>query len=631
MSLEALRAALINEIWSGDGFPTDGVTLIESDVVNPLNEFATPSNLLRCDKYNYDVRDRNGSILEFPPSFTGVIYHWLWVPSSSNGKLAIWHFGHSADVNASSNGNLVIRDLVEAGYTVAGCIMPGTVISSTEHNNTFPARTTSLNMLRAFVEGPIRLVNEHQNDFEAFYMFGHSGGGWATPLVAAIDTRISKSWHNAGSQPFQCANARDFEQQLPGIAEWCDYQDLYLLGSDNGRKQRQSCNVNDTCCFNRPAYMTIGAIPYHWPMLKKARELGCDWDLIWDKNGGHEVTPATRVKMVDFAEDRVFEITEQPVSQVLYEGQDLPLSIGLSIHEGDMQWEWKIDGEWAPIDGLNNVDGLIPNVTTALDQREIRFTVNRHGFILTSDVITVTVWEPIYNGVDLWFNQSGEMYVERLATGEGTTPIIGNRVGTWVASYGDARFVGATDARRPELASNGLKFVASTWMQGDQKTLELAGDAETLVLGMVVTPTTELTTPFSISVSGATNANRFMVRVNGTSVFFLASRTNLSTGSVSKTVNDLSDKTGVETSYVFAVDYTGNRMMAWRDGIQILDSIYSSSNPSTSPTESGDAMRTSLFGTPTGATPFTGAIKEVIVAKDMSLDNASNLAGWFQR
>lgn len=302
MSIQSLRQLAIDEIWSGNGFPSSGADTVTEDVVNPLNAGSTPSNLERTDKLEFECRDNSSNLLSVSGAFTGVVYSWVWYPDAPDGRLILWHFGHSTDVNAVSNGNLVIKELVEDGATVVGCIMPGITADISEHNQ-FPDASESLNYLRVFVECPIRSINHLLDNFDSVYMAGHSGGGWTVSLTAAIDTRIERSWHNASVSTLAMSEpSRDWEQFLPGLSDFLDYQDLFLMGSDNGRKQRQTRNANDNCCFNRNTYNTSGAVPYHKPVKSKALEVGCDWDMNWDYTGGHEVTAATRSLIVSFFE-----------------------------------------------------------------------------------------------------------------------------------------------------------------------------------------------------------------------------------------------------------------------------------------------------------------------------------------
>lgn len=298
MSIAIVRQQIIDEIWSGSGFPASTATQVLTNVSNPLSVGATPSNLLRTDRLNFQCRDNSNNLLTVAGAFDGTVYCFVWYPTVPDGRLILWHFGHSTDVNAASNGNQVIKSLVEQGATVVGCIMPGNTADVAEHNQ-FPARTASLNYLRVFVEGPLRAINHLRSSFTSIYMAGHSGGGWTACLLAAIDTRITRSWHNAGASSLDMTEtSRDWEQFLPGLT--VDYIDLFLLGSDNGRRQRQSRNYNDTCCFNRSTYHGVGSTPYHWPVKKKAAQLGCDWDLIWSQTGGHEVTSFTRNLILEF-------------------------------------------------------------------------------------------------------------------------------------------------------------------------------------------------------------------------------------------------------------------------------------------------------------------------------------------
>jgi hypothetical protein len=84
-------------------------------------------------------------------------------------------------------------------------------------------------------------------------MIGISGGGWATTLYSAIDTRITKSYPVAGTLPLFLRIPRDWgdwEQFEPELYQIADYLELYILGSyGDFRKQFQILNKYDSCCF----------------------------------------------------------------------------------------------------------------------------------------------------------------------------------------------------------------------------------------------------------------------------------------------------------------------------------------------------------------------------------------------
>lgn len=107
---------------------------------------------------------------------------------------------------------------------------------------------------------------------------GLSGGGWATHMAAALDTRFQLSFPVAGAFPlyarhFSAGSIGDAEQtfaplygeqdsddadtiadQATGAASWLEI--FALGGMGNGRRQIQILNHRDTCCFHGDVYET---------------------------------------------------------------------------------------------------------------------------------------------------------------------------------------------------------------------------------------------------------------------------------------------------------------------------------------------------------------------------------------
>lgn len=285
--LNTTRAAVIAEIWSGNGFPSAGHTSVSTGVADPLT--TSPRNLLRVDKHTYELRD-NSSVLLLTSE------QWVWHPraETSNQRLAIYHTGHTPDFNVAGAGqNTMIVDLVQAGYTVCGIHMPrdGASYGTTFHN-TFPTPTASLNYLRVFAEPVVRAINQLGPSFgNQAVMVGLSGGGWTTHLVQAIDTRIRVGVPIAGSVPLAFDEpSRDWEQFLPDLN--VDYVDLYVMSVDGGRIQQQILNTQDSCCFNRSVYAT-GPTPVK-AVMDLAATIGGKWGITWIHQTTHSIESAHR-------------------------------------------------------------------------------------------------------------------------------------------------------------------------------------------------------------------------------------------------------------------------------------------------------------------------------------------------
>lgn len=275
VSVAEMRERATAEIWSGKGLPTGGVHAIERGVASPLTSLK-PYNLARVDRLTIDM----GITASMP---------WVFRPKQSNGRAAIYHAGHGANFTSviGSNGREeLMADLVNAGYTLVGMIMPWD--GSLEAHRALPAPTAELNHLRFFIEPVVRAINHMTSEgFDGVFMVGFSGGGWTVTLAAAIDTRIKVSATIAGSLPLYMAHERDWEQELPGLADFLDYTDLHVMGVDGGREQLQILNSHDLCCFKRSTYRDY--LPYEFDVTYAARRAGGKWSLMWAEQYMHSI------------------------------------------------------------------------------------------------------------------------------------------------------------------------------------------------------------------------------------------------------------------------------------------------------------------------------------------------------
>ena len=109
--------------------------------------------------------------------------------------------------------------------------------------------------IRYFVEPVIVALNYAETlEYNAFYMVGMSGGGWATVLASALDTRIIGSFPIAGTIPLyarrRLKDVGDFEQWYPDLYKTANYLEMYVMGSSGeGRFQFQVMNLFDPITF----------------------------------------------------------------------------------------------------------------------------------------------------------------------------------------------------------------------------------------------------------------------------------------------------------------------------------------------------------------------------------------------
>ena len=283
----SLRSTLIQNIWSGNGFPTSVANVVSNNVPTPYLNGPMPTNLLRSDSYTLVLKDNSGN-----PIWTNLVYSF--VPTNAGTRLVIYHAGHDGyipiyytqpdyeNVPGYNSGDLV-RKLVENGYTVASIAMP---FLQQGHSGYLPTPNGTINHLRFFVEPTIRIINQFTNATKVF-MTGISGGGWTTTLVAALDTRITVSAPTAGSLPFYIVpQPRDWEQFLPGLPVTCDYTNLYVMAADRpGRVQTQFLNSNDGCCFS--GVDALANIDYTVNTIARASSYGGTWSRYITINWNH--------------------------------------------------------------------------------------------------------------------------------------------------------------------------------------------------------------------------------------------------------------------------------------------------------------------------------------------------------
>lgn len=263
--LSIARAWLTTLVFGG-GLPTDTGTL--SSVTSPITVNGTSD----CKKIAFSSTSSEPRV---------------WYPTSPNGDLVLIHQGHGIGYG-SLNCNSIIQLLITEGFTVCGFVMIGgtaTVGGDTATHSSSPIRQHLLPIIGA--------INTLAGSFTNIHMTGHSGGGWATTLAAAMDTRIKKSYPTSGSLPLYmpmtgAAGLRDFEQTLPGVASAISYLDMYLLGAcGTGRRQKQILYDGDPCCFSKADYDEVSK-PYSVFMANLATACGGDYDLVFKVHNVHE-------------------------------------------------------------------------------------------------------------------------------------------------------------------------------------------------------------------------------------------------------------------------------------------------------------------------------------------------------
>jgi hypothetical protein len=284
------RQQLIDKIFGGS-LPSRQPDLIETGINDP--SWTGIINLGRIDRITVN--------LEY--GLHSEIYHFI--PIFGNGQLLIWHGGHGQDFDVA---RILVIEALRRGYSVATFAMPITarngypvLVDANGHNWTLFEhgqlqyfKPSSGNPMRYFLDPVIVALNYFETlGYHHISMTGISGGGWTTTLIAALDTRVQSSFPVAGSMPLWARNLTDWgdwEQNTSEVYSIADYDTLYVLATDNGRRQLQILNLHDTCCYAGLRWQV-----YYDEVRQRS---GGNWDLWEDTNFvGHDISPDARIKI----------------------------------------------------------------------------------------------------------------------------------------------------------------------------------------------------------------------------------------------------------------------------------------------------------------------------------------------
>lgn len=222
--------------------------------------FHPSANLTFCEISHYSQWDALQAIerldIVMAPNYIPKVF--VFYPAKTNGKLVLYHHGYAGTFN---DQHVLIRRLVEAGYSVAAFNMTGygdNILNRPSPwieaiNGDFAAID---HPLRVFFHPIIATMNylQETHGFKHIAMMGVSAGGWATAVTAALDPRIVKSYPVAGVLPIGLRHGdkeRAAPQYYPPMLAAASYLDMFVLASDRpGRSQMQFFNRYDRCCFN---------------------------------------------------------------------------------------------------------------------------------------------------------------------------------------------------------------------------------------------------------------------------------------------------------------------------------------------------------------------------------------------
>jgi len=111
-------------------------------------------------------------------------------------------------------------------------------------------------------------------------MAGVSGGGWATVVYSAMDSRIRASYPVAGAIPIYLRTQRDWgdwEQTDPNLLGIANYLEMFVMASSDGRRQVQIFNRYDPS-----AIQGVKAKHYEQAVSEATRKLGGEFSVLID-------------------------------------------------------------------------------------------------------------------------------------------------------------------------------------------------------------------------------------------------------------------------------------------------------------------------------------------------------------
>jgi hypothetical protein len=297
--VEEKRRALVSFLWGTGALPAALPSAVTTDFKDARYDLIP--DLSRIDRLVVGM--------EF--GLESVLYHF--VPDSPNGRSVLYYGGHDGGFLKERPQ---IVTLLEHGYGVVGLSMP-----LLEPNNqpvvTVPRfgrlrlvshrwmkflRPPSGHPLKYFIEPVVVAVNylEKTLGSRGISMVGISGGGWATTVAAAVDTRIGLSFPVAGSYPLHLrveGELGDYEESVPALHDVANYPELYVLGSaGEGRKQLQILNRFDPCCFGGTRWAT-----YRDVVSARVRSLGPgSFDVFMDESHQkHRISRVALARILD--------------------------------------------------------------------------------------------------------------------------------------------------------------------------------------------------------------------------------------------------------------------------------------------------------------------------------------------
>ena len=290
------RDQLTKLIWDTDEIPKSLPTSIENNIID--TRFSNIPNLKQIDKLTIEMKHGLNSVV------------YIFSPEKNNGKIILYHQGHAGDF---IHGKHTIQKFIDSGFSVAAFSMPLLGLNNQpiiELENRGPTKFIKHNQLvmlesddfstLSYFFSPIAITLNYLDrnySVDDYIMVGISGGGWASTIYPAVDTRISKSFSIAGSFPLSMRNnvddVGDYEQFHPDLYSISNYPELYILNSFGDNKEFTQIFIeNDPCCFSGKIYEMY---PYENIIDQKLLLLGKGQFSVYvdSSTNKHEISPYT--------------------------------------------------------------------------------------------------------------------------------------------------------------------------------------------------------------------------------------------------------------------------------------------------------------------------------------------------
>ncbi|HMJ85702.1 MAG TPA: hypothetical protein VK504_21115 [Vicinamibacterales bacterium] len=280
--LRATRRRLIQYTWGAPTLPSTLATTVTRSYTGPSYRTDYTGGLAHCSRVDrYMCTTLGGATSEahllYPPPGVAPLNRLLLM---HGGHVCYWDYPPGSGDNTNEVG--VIDRFLVAGWNVLGVSQPSWPYNPADTTITWPdttvhvypqggahdfsnAEAVGMRTMRLFLDGALFSLNQAIADLHParVAMSGISGGGWSTDWLAAVDTRIQRSYPVCGSVPYDVraliggSAVGDFEQaearpwwasDVIGTRAGLDRTLIvYALGCfDTGRRRVQTLVDGDT-------------------------------------------------------------------------------------------------------------------------------------------------------------------------------------------------------------------------------------------------------------------------------------------------------------------------------------------------------------------------------------------------